>query len=75
MPAGGVELVLHVESAEAGLLHQQMLLGEAEPAGVHRGAVAGGPGDQGPGNLEAPFIYIYIYISIQYNLDNIRVPF
>jgi len=60
VPAGGVELVLHVERPKAGLLHQQMLLGEAEPAGVHRGAVAGGPGDQGPGNLEVPFFALEI---------------
>ena len=55
VPAGGVELVLHVEGAEAGLLHQQVLLREAEPAGVRGWAVAGGPGNEGPGDLVPPF--------------------
>ena len=56
MPAGGVKLVLHVEGAEAGLLHQQVLLREAEPAGVRGWAVAGGPGNEGPGDFVPPFL-------------------
>ena len=39
MSAGGVELVLHVEGAEAGLLHEQVLLSQAEAADVETGAV------------------------------------
>ena len=60
MSAGGVELVLHVEGAEARLLHQQMLLGETEPAVVHGGAVAGRPGDEGPVDLVPPFLALVI---------------
>ena len=37
-----------------------MLLGEAEPAGVHGGAVAGRPGNQGPGDLVAPFLALEV---------------
>ena len=55
MPAGGVKLVLHVEGAELRVLHQEMLLRQAEPAGVGAGGVRGRPGDQRPGDLVAPF--------------------
>ena len=55
MPASRVELVLHVEGAEAGVLHQQVLFGEAEPAGVQAGGVAGRPGDEGPAEGVPPF--------------------
>ena len=55
MPAGGKELVLHVEGAEAGLLHEQVLLGQAEAADVQAGAVGGGPGNEGPAELVPPF--------------------
>ena len=55
MAAGSIELVLHIESAEAGLLHEEMFLCEAEAADVQAGAVGGRPGDQGPAYLEPPF--------------------
>ena len=37
-----------------------MLLSEAEPAGVHGGAVAGRPGNQGPGDPVAPFLALQV---------------
>ena len=55
MPAGGVELVLHVEGAELRVLHEEVLLSQAEPAGVGAVGVGGRPGDQGPVDLEPPF--------------------
>ena len=60
VPAGGIELVLHVECAEARLLHQQVLLCEAEPAGVRGWALAGGPGNEGPGDLVPPFFALEV---------------
>ena len=55
MSAGGVELVLDVQGAEAGLLHEHVLLEQTEAADVKAGAVRGGPGNQGPLDLEPPF--------------------
>ena len=53
MSASGEELVLHIEGAEAGLLHQQVLLGETQAADVQAGAVGGGLGDERPVDVEA----------------------
>ena len=55
MSAGGVEFVLHVEGAELRVLHEEMFLSQAEPAGVGAVGVGGRPGDQGPVDHEAPF--------------------
>ena len=60
MPAGGVELVLDVEAAEARVLHEEMFLSEAESADVEAGGVARRPGNQGPSDLEAPFLTLQI---------------
>ena len=46
MPAGRVKLVLDVEGAEVGLLHEQVLLSQAQAADVQAGGVGGGPCDQ-----------------------------
>ena len=54
VPAGRVELILHVQGAQAGSLHDQMLLCKTEPTDVHRGAVAGRPADDRPGHLVPP---------------------
>ena len=56
MPAGRVKLVLDVERAQVGLLHEQVH--EQEQAGaadVQGGAVGGGLGDERPVDLVAPF--------------------
>ena len=55
MPAGRVKLVLDVERAQVGLLHEQVLLSEAQAADVQGGAVGGGLGDERPVDLVAPF--------------------
>ena len=62
MPVGGVKLVLHIEGAELRVLHEEMFLSQAEPAGVGAVGVGGRPGDQGPVDLEPPFYIINIYI-------------
>ena len=41
MPASRKELVLDVEGAEVGLLHQEVLLGQAQAADVLAGGVGG----------------------------------
>ena len=64
MSAGGEEFVLHVEGAELRVLHEEMFLSQAEPAGVGAGGVRRRPGDQGPVDLEPPFYIINIYIYI-----------
>ena len=46
MAAGCVKLVFHVEGAEVGLLHEQMLLSQAQAADVQARGVGGGPCDQ-----------------------------
>ena len=60
MSAGGVEFVLYVEGAELRVLHEEMFLREAESADVEAGGVARRPGNQGPGDLEAPFLTLQI---------------
>ena len=47
MPAGRVELVMLVDAGELRLVHDGVLLNEAEPAGVG-GGVVGGQGGEGP---------------------------
>ena len=60
MTASNVELVLNIEGAELRMLHQQVLLCETEPAGVRGWAVAGGPGNEGPGDLVPPFFSLEV---------------
>ena len=55
MPASRVKLVLDVERAQVGLLHEQVFLGEAQAADVQTGAVGGGLGDERPVDLITPF--------------------
>ena len=62
MSAGGVEFVLHVGGAELRVLHEEMFLSQAEPAGVGAGGVRRRPVDQGPVDLELPFYVINKYI-------------
>ena len=67
MPAGRVKLVLHIEGAEAGVLHEQVLLKEAEATDVEAGGVARRP----------IYIYIYIYkytLLIWSKLGNPNIP-
>ena len=49
MSAGRVKLVLHIEGAEVGLLHEQVLFCETQAADVQAGAVGGGLGDRREG--------------------------
>ena len=60
MPAGCVKLVLHVEGAQGGVLHDQVLFKEAEAADVEAGGVARRPGYQRPADLEPPFLALQI---------------
>ena len=55
MSTGGEELVLDIEGAQGGLLHEHVLLEQTEAADVEAGAVGGGPGDEGPAELVPPF--------------------
>ena len=55
MATGRVELVLDVEGAEGRLLHQQVLLKEAEAADIEGGGVGGRPGYQAPAQLVSSF--------------------
>ena len=54
MPAGCVKLVLHIQGAQVRVHHQQVLLLQAEAAGVRGGAEAGRPLDEGPADLVPP---------------------
>ena len=60
MTASTVEFILDIEGAELRTLHQQVLLREAKPADVEAGGIGGGPGDQGPADLEAPFLFLFV---------------
>ena len=55
MPAGAVKLIFYIEGAESRLLHEHVLLCQAEAADVEARAVGGGPGDEGPAQLVTPF--------------------
>ena len=59
MPAGCVKLVLHIQSAQVRVHHQQVLLLQAEAAGVRGGAVAGAPLDEGPADPVPPTLSIF----------------
>ena len=60
MTASTVKFILHIEGAELRTLHKQVLLREAKSADVEAGGIGGGPGDQGPADLEAPFLALQI---------------
>ena len=57
MPAGAVKLIFDIEGAESRLLHEHVLLCQAEAADVEARAVGGGHGDDSGTSRVKPIYY------------------